>query len=625
KGKEPERVGNFDITQQEGLLTVAGMFPEFKESPLFAKNAVERLIRFQQQVMLPDGVISEYVPSYHMAYPRQFLKAPKFCARYGIKADFPPEYLDRVAKGVYAVVIWSHPDGTSPLFGDAWLGSPGGNNEYVAKFLEDFNRPDFRYFATRGAEGVAPAGKIHQLPDAGYTTIRSDWSDKALFVVAKNTNPSRHQWHSHFDNLSFELSAFGRRFMTDSGCYNYSGEPEWRAWFRRPQAHQMVTMDDLPVNSRGKTVFTKSVPGLDAAVLENEVNAGLTQRRSFILVENRFFIVLDELKGAATGTLQAHFQLDPAPWQLDPKRLAARTMYGDGPNLVVKGAALPGVELVEEEGWFSPKYMEKTRRPAFAFVQVKPDDKPRYFLTLLAPLPKERQLFDAKIAFFRDGKPTVEPGSDIYVRLNYSEHFLITLDPAAGTLTLKKGRTEPYDQAETRLFNTGSWQEPPVPDFSAAVESQPAKANDSSPRLRIDIFNEKGSQVTYRDVIAPPGGGTSPVTWGAPESRKFGAIMQSPPLAAKKQDLTFSFVPEADGVLKVSFLGNDVKIGDKRQELWAEFSGVTFDGALNAAELAKANAAPRQVWHQKPYAQLIKVKKGEKITIRCQAGIPEKK
>lgn len=623
RGKEPASVGNFDITQQIGLLTIAAVFPEFKESTGNAQRAVERLVRFQQTVMLPDGVINEYVPSYHMGYPHQFTKAKQLCEKFKIKAQFPKEYNDLIEKGITAVLVWSHPDATSPLFGDAWLGKPDGNRRWMAKFLQDFNRPDWEYFVTNGKSGKAPTEKIMQLPVAGYTSIRSGWNDQAVFLVTKNTDLVRHQWHNHTDNLSFELSAYGRRFMTDASCYNYSGEPEWRLWFRRPQTHQMITIDDAPVASRGKTVMTKSVPGLDVAVLENQAAKDFTHRRSFMLVDNAYIVLLDEVKGAATGTVRQHLQLDPAPVQIDAGRKTVRTMHADGPNLVVKsGDNAAKVTLQEEEGWWSPRYMFKEPRPAFAFIQEKTGDKPVYFLTLLAPLPKVRQLNEAKLCFLKDGKPTTEPTNEIYLRINLDTHYRIKLDPAKGEASLAKAVNRVADRVEGNVNTSGEYREPAVPDFNKPA----VVSGNSGTLLRLNIFNAKGSKVVLTQQQAADGGQVAPITWGSAEYRKLGTIMQSSPLGAKFAPREFSLVPEADGTLQVGLLGNDLKgAGGKRVPLWVEFKNVTFDGAVNAAELAREGVKPQQAWHDAPKVFAVKVKKGQKLTIKCEVRAIEKK
>ena len=198
--------------------------------------------------------------------------------------------------------------------------------------------------------------------------------------------------------MTFELSAFGRRLMIDSGCFNYSGEPEWRRYFRSPEVHQLVSLDKKPILSRGRKIGEKTLPATDTRpaadilILENEPVPGLIHRRAFQLIDGRFFVILDELSGQAAGELRQHFQLLPGDWRFEKERQRAWTAHPGKVNLLIAGAEIQNAEisLQEEEGWLSTVYMKKERRPAMAFVQKKAAGETRRFATVLYPLePKE--------------------------------------------------------------------------------------------------------------------------------------------------------------------------------------------------------------------------------------------
>ena len=92
----------------------------------------------------------------------------------------------------------------------------------------------------------------------------------------------------------------------------------------------MLSLDDNLNASRGRTVLAKSVAGLDVAVLENEANEGFLHRRTFLFVDNQYFLIFDQAIGSATGTLRQHFQFVPCEWVMDTGRLRARTMFEGG-------------------------------------------------------------------------------------------------------------------------------------------------------------------------------------------------------------------------------------------------------------------------------------------------------
>ena len=186
--------------------------------------------------------------------------------------------------------------------------------------------------------------------------------------------------------MTFEISAFGQRLMSDSGCYNYSGEPEWRKFFRSPMVHQLVSLDDKGIHCLGKKIAQKSENGRDVLVLENEPVPGLCHVRTFMLVDGRFFVIHDELSGPASGELRQHFQLLPGAWEWDAERFTAVTKHAGAANLILSEARDPAVSFAQEEGWISNDYMKKEERPAFAFVQQKAPDAVCRYATLLYPV-----------------------------------------------------------------------------------------------------------------------------------------------------------------------------------------------------------------------------------------------
>lgn len=393
-------LGNWDIFHVEGLLFTAAALPERKKSTEEIQMAAELMVAFQKRVLLDDGVINEFIPSYHSAYPGQFARLVRVCRSLKLPVEIPQEFMDRLEKSINAMAVWSHPDGTSPVFGDAWLGSRDGNRRWILPFLPLFDRPDWRWFASKGQEGAPPASRMQELPAAGYYTMRSDWTENALFLVTKNSKTT-HFGHNQADNLTFELSAYGQRLMTDSGCYNYSGEPEWRQFFRSPAVHQLVSLDEQPIQSCGRKIVSRSIsasetfPSMEVLTLENEPVPGLTHRRTFLLADSRFFVIFDELSGSASGQLRQHFQFLPGEWTFQPEQLRAFTQHPNAPNLLLVGAetaAQPAISLEEEDGWISTRYMQKERRPAFAFTQSKSASETVRFSTLLFPTPTAETL-----------------------------------------------------------------------------------------------------------------------------------------------------------------------------------------------------------------------------------------
>jgi len=376
-----KRIHNFEVMEQNHLLRYVLAFPEMKRNTSRIREGVDRLCYIQSIVVLPDGVIAEFVPSYHTGYPDIFWSVRKTCQKEGLKVEFPAEYDQRIQKGVTAVMLWSHPDGRYPLFGDAFEQRAGFCRGYVRKFCADYpERQDWLWFATKGEQGKAPAELVHCLPSSGYVTMRSDWSAApAVFLVAKNSLDPDRQWHNQPDNMTFELSFNGKRVMVDTGCFVYSGDQKAREWFAASARHQTVTLDGKNNERAGKLLFQKEAEGVLVTALKNEAQKDLTHQRIIFLVAKKYVTVLDLLSGPAAGELRCHYQLLEGEHQFDPAKWTASNK-----DLTLTGAPSNG-KMEEEEGKISWNYKKSEPRPAFAFVQKKEKGKPAEFLALITP------------------------------------------------------------------------------------------------------------------------------------------------------------------------------------------------------------------------------------------------
>jgi heparan-sulfate lyase len=139
--------------------------------------------------------------------------------------------------------------------------------------------------------------------------MRSGWDEDAVCLVLK-CGPDG-GGHSQPDNGTFDLYAGGRNLMPDAGSYIYSGNPEGRAWFRQTKVHQTLTLDGKNSKYDPRQLLWQPGDSLDILVVENESYENLTHRRAVFFVDKRYFVIVDEAFGSATGDVAIHFQLAP--------------------------------------------------------------------------------------------------------------------------------------------------------------------------------------------------------------------------------------------------------------------------------------------------------------------------
>lgn len=430
------KTGNHRLYELTQVFRNGATFPEFKRAEAWRNDGLTLLPRMIDDDVYDDGMNKELVFSYHGMYVGLFMEAWKMFRDQGYEDRLPPSFRQKLLKmgGIYA--MQSFPDFTICQFGDAWKHRDPG-----ALFRKDLaplaaNIPYFDYMASSGKQGAPPTKTNAAYPQSGFYFFRSDWTRDAVFMALK-CGATAH-WHNQPDNGTFEIYAYGRNLMNDSGCYVYgSSDPEdqrWRNWFRSTRAHQTLTLDNRDLTCAPECIMWSEADNLTALVVENKSYPGLMHRRTVLFIDCTYFLILDEAIGEATGDVRIHFQF--APCGAEISRLSARTLFPDGANLLVKTLPLAGpVTMEKEEGWISYDIRRKEPRPAWSWKIEKNASDPRVsFLTIMVPF-REEQLpakVDASVA---------EQGDVRTFRAEVAGIArLIRVDPAAGTAVMSTPR-----------------------------------------------------------------------------------------------------------------------------------------------------------------------------------------
>jgi heparan-sulfate lyase len=275
------------------------------------------------------------------------------------------------------------PDHYLPMFGDTTLDvhhSPDFTAGDVGARL--FHEPEYGLLA-RHDFGIAPKVGNRAFPQAGMFFFRSGWKPDDIYFALHNSPPALSR-HDQPDNGTFELYAFGRWLMPDSGSFAYDNTPHdnEREWFRQTRVHQTLTLDGKNSVNASHTQLWKEVDRGAVLTVDNASYPGLIHRRTVFFVDRRYFVLVDEAIGNAKGTLDLHFQFAPGPF-LDNQQHRLTTMFPDGGNVVVWEPADMAVDTVAEEGQVSSKFNIKEARPAVAYRART--GAPFVYLTVLVP------------------------------------------------------------------------------------------------------------------------------------------------------------------------------------------------------------------------------------------------
>ncbi len=375
-------VHNKAIFEQRGVLNICQAFPEFRESPRWAKLAVERMQENLLKQTTSEGIQREWCGSYHAAVLRDGLEALERASQLNVAVS--DEFRQRVRAMSDYVFAIATPDLGFPMFGDTARPAPKDGKlplyDSLLQYSKAWNDP--KYAARANLDVAAlPKQTSYAFESAGVYVMRSQWGADGTYL-ALQCAPEALSSHDQPDNGTFELYAHGRWLMTDTGYYTYGHDRAARAWHRQTRVHQTLTLDGKDSRTAGRLRLWHSSPELDAVVVENDSYAGLAHRRSVWFVDKKFYVFLDEAIGKAPGELRLHWTPSPGTGRFNSDRTSFTTQFPDA-NVLIHNAAPQQSKFEEEDGWFAWDYNQRVPRK---MLNVKhPNAAPASFLTVIAP------------------------------------------------------------------------------------------------------------------------------------------------------------------------------------------------------------------------------------------------
>ena len=380
-------IGNHLLYEALHMMYAGATFPELKDAAEWRQSGAQVLNTEMQKQVLADGVQYELSTSYHIGAIEIFADALHIAQSNGMESVFPENYKRTIRKMIAAVINYSFPDYTFPLYGNSFEPTKIKMLERYQQWLEVFPADRvIQYFATEGKEGMPPNYLSSAMENSGFYSFRDSWLPTATVMQIKSGPPA--YFHAHPDNGTFNLWVKGRNFTPDSGSYIYNDNSKTnnkKDWYRQSLVHQTLTLNGENIHNDARLDQWTSRQDYELLSFTNPSYASLHHQRTIFFIDKDCFLFIDRAFGDATGELDIHFTLheqsDPIIDQ-DYKRVV--TQYADGNNLLIQSLDSSTVSIIEEKGFVSYRYQEEIRRPAFAINQNK--DKPLIsFMTLLLP------------------------------------------------------------------------------------------------------------------------------------------------------------------------------------------------------------------------------------------------
>lgn len=385
------RIHNKAIFEQHGFIYVIRTFPEYKDKEKWLDIAIKISHENLLAQTTTDGVQREWCGGYHLAVYHDALKIDEYVRDLG--REMPPDFQKRMKAMAEHIFGLSTPELGFPMFGDtsrSLISSPERNTWSLYNTLAEagrrFKEPRYQALADLNLD-LLPVNASAAFVSGGVYTLRNGWTPEQVYMAVHCTPPSLNPWHDQPDNGTFELYAYGRWLMPDSGFYTYGHDADARAWHRQTRVHPTLTINGKDTIVSGQHRYWTSTEDADILCVENYSYDMFIHRRTFWFSGKKsnqpFFVIADEAIGDSKGDIELHFPMAPGPVHIDNEKRNINTGFSDANLFIQVSSKQNPITLEREEGWYSWVYGKRERRTSVrAFYKGQ---APSVFVSILIP------------------------------------------------------------------------------------------------------------------------------------------------------------------------------------------------------------------------------------------------
>lgn len=300
-------------------LLFAGALLETRASERWWTIGSRLLERELDEQILPDGGHFERSPMYHLQILEDLIDLQELSVA-SRRPLGPAAFLaERISAMAACARSLSHPDGEIALFNDSALG--------VARPLTDVLALADRCLSTQDKRALERAPEPQPLtvfPQTGYAVIRDAASNSALIFDCGPLGPDYNPGHGHCDVLSYELSLYGQRVVTDTGVSTYERGPE-RLYERSTAAHNTLRIDgkeqaEIWASFRvGRRPRVARIEGEEVSGFEVVRGAhfgyehrGVTHSRAIVHTRENAWVVVDSVTGRGEHRIESFIHFHPS-------------------------------------------------------------------------------------------------------------------------------------------------------------------------------------------------------------------------------------------------------------------------------------------------------------------------
>jgi len=401
--------GNWLTMEISGLATIASYWPEYKQSPVWMKYAIETMVASMKKQVYPDGVQTELTSHYHHVALSNFSLFADLCQKSNV--SLPVYYTNMLEDMTGYLSETMRPDGFGLLNNDADLDN---NREFILKAAKKYNRSDWEYIASNGRLGEKPEKEPSYIfPYGGQMISRSGFDKNAQWSFF-DIGP----WgsgHQHNDKLHISVSAYDRDFLVDGGRFAYQGETarKFRNYATGSQSHNVILIDGKG-QAPGPRMVNEPLLGSQYKIDRNfdfatgsidnfsNLEGKCKHTRTLLYVRGNFWVVVDNISTNMPRKIETlwHWHPDCMVKKETDGITASENKKGNLEIIPVNYKKwdvnlVKGQEFPEIQGWYSKQY--NTYEPNITAVYSTKIKSDKTFVWVLFPSEKSLPNINAKI------------------------------------------------------------------------------------------------------------------------------------------------------------------------------------------------------------------------------------
>ncbi len=367
------KTGNVGALQTQALLEVAVVFDEFKaaDAPLgevwrtdtdgLAYNGGWKAVaktRFEQCIAAstnPDGSASDIPLNYVWTNIRNYiepLRDYQAYYNYDVTSILGDDIKEMILQTGEYVMRMLNPLRATWAVGDG--GSYNAKQDFVARHMMNLWPNDvselLKYIGSNGKMGSLPEDFTSCASDiVNRAVLRSDWSENAVALHFQSNSNNK---HTHSDDLSIVMLAYGNYVLADMLRYTYSTNDEISNWQTMREAHNSIVVDGRNAAKTGGSLHPEDREFnnvydfiyADSAGYENQF-----MTRYICFIKPGYYIVTDHVESA--DEKEHNYRQN---WHFQPTANITVNEYGQT-QTQFKGKANLTVVAVADNGELAPE------------------------------------------------------------------------------------------------------------------------------------------------------------------------------------------------------------------------------------------------------------------------------